>query len=384
MMRCLWSLGSPLLLKLPPEKAHHLAITTLKTGLVGEGQIEHSCLFSPVAGLDFPNPLGLAAGFDKNGQVMQGVLRLGFGFAEIGSVTPRPQEGNEPPRLFRLKEDEAIINRMGFNNDGHDVVYQRLKERDRSGIIGINIGANKDCVDKIDDYRLGIHRFYDVADYFTVNISSPNTPGLRDLQMREALEELLKAVCAAREIEQFPKSVTRFSDKNCGKTQELEQFVEPSETKTSLEAVAPDLTEQALDDVAEIVQLSDCDGVIISNTTLARDGLISPYQTQAGGLSGKPLFELSTMVLAKMRQRIGRIIPIIGVGGITDASSALEKIRAGADLIQIYSAMVFAGPSLPSRILKDLIALCVQDGVSNIAQYRDQSVDQWANRSFEK
>jgi len=360
MMCCLWSLGSPLLLRLPPEKAHYLAITALKTGLVGQGQIEHSCLSNRVAGLDFPNPLGLAAGFDKNAQVVQGVLRLGFGFAEIGSVTPRPQMGNEPPRLFRLKEDAAIINRMGFNNDGHDAVYRRLKERDRTGIVGVNIGANKDCADKIDDYRLGIHRFYDVADYFTVNISSPNTPGLRDLQLRETLEQLLKTVCAARDIE----------------TVRLKKHV-PIFLK-----IAPDLTEQALDDVAEIVQSSDLDGLIISNTTLSRDGLMSQHKIQVGGLSGKPLFEISTTVLAKMRQRIGRNMPIIGVGGVTEAQSALEKIRAGADLIQIYSAMVFAGSALPAHILKDMIALCVRDGVSNIAEYRDQSLSQWASRSF--
>jgi len=367
----LWSVGRPLLFMLEPERAHELALTVLKSGWLGRGQISHACLATSIAGLNFPNPLGLAAGFDKNAKVAEKILRLGFGFSEIGTLTPQPQMGNQHPRLFRLTKDQAIINRMGFNNDGHDVVYQRLRHRQKGGIIGVNIGANKDATDRIADYATGICRFYDVADYFTVNISSPNTPGLRDLQMREALKNLLTAVCTAREAY----------------TTQLSQPEHSSQKKDLVPIflkIAPDLTEEGLDDIAEAVAESSLDGLIISNTTLTRRNLTDAQHQQDGGLSGRPLFERSTSILAKMRQRVKKTMPIIAVGGITDSKSALEKIRAGADLVQLYSAMVFGGPHLPSRLLKELIAICQKDGVANIADYRDQSLNYWAKRRLEE
>ncbi|WP_254473064.1 quinone-dependent dihydroorotate dehydrogenase [Bartonella sp. B1098] len=352
--RCI---GRSALFMLDPEHAHRLAIVGLKSGLNGCQKVVDKRLYVNIAGLEFKNFIGLAAGFDKNAEVVDEIFRLGFGFTEIGTVTPKPQIGNPKPRLFRLKEDEAIINRMGFNNDGHQVVYDRLRTCKKTDIVGVNIGVNKDTVNKIDDYTVGIAHFYDVADYFTVNISSPNTPGLRDLQIRDSLHLLLNAISQARKEQKKKRG-----------------FSIPIFLK-----IAPDLSEKELDDIAEEIKLSDFDGLIVSNTTLSRQGLKnSLLRNEEGGLSGRPLFERSTIVLAKMRQKLGKEIAIIGVGGVKDAETALEKVKAGADLIQLYSGMVYEGPNLVITILKEILRMMQQDGVDNIKDYRDHGLEHWA------
>ncbi|WP_455466450.1 quinone-dependent dihydroorotate dehydrogenase [Bartonella sp. B39] len=356
--RCI---GRSALFMLDPEYAHRLAIVGLKSGLNSYQKVVDKRLCVTVAGLEFENFIGLAAGFDKNAEVVDAVFRLGFGFTEIGTVTPKPQAGNHKPRLFRLREDEAIINRMGFNNDGHKIVYDRLHMHKKTGIVGINIGANKDTVDKISDYTAGIAHFYDVANYFTINISSPNTPGLRALQARDSLHFLMNAISQVR-----------------NERKEKHGFLVPIFLK-----IAPDLSEKELDGIAEEMKLSDFDGLIISNTTLSRQGIKnSPLSSEEGGLSGRPLFERSTIVLAKMRQKLGKEIAIIGVGGVRDAQTALEKVKAGADLIQLYSGMVYEGPDLAITILKEILQYIQKDGADNIKAYRDHSVEHWAKRAL--
>ncbi len=356
------SLGRKGVFLIDPEKAHVLSITALKSGFLPTCMVPHDPrLQQTVAGLVFPNPLGLAAGYDKNAEVPGPVLRLGFGFTEIGTVTPRAQAGNPKPRIFRLVEDEGVINRLGFNNEGHAAAFERMKAASLRGIVGVNIGANKDSEDRIADYVKGIETFYSVASYFTVNISSPNTPGLRDLQARESLAALLAAVLESRETEAS----------RSGKR--IPVFLK----------IAPDLTEEGLDDVAEEALAHDLDGLIVSNTTLSRDGLrAGPNKSESGGLSGKPLFELSTTVLAKMRKRVGANLPIIGVGGVSSAETAMEKIRAGADLVQLYSCMVYEGPGLPSAVVKGLSKIVERERVDNIRDLRDSTVDRWADRKL--
>jgi len=346
---------------LDPEAAHGLSVKALKTGLVPAcAAPADPRLTQTVAGLTFANPLGMAAGYDKNAEVPEALLRLGFGFTEIGTVTPKPQAGNDKPRIFRLIEDDAVINRLGFNNEGHQAALTRLRGCSRDAMIGVNIGANKDSADRIADYVAGIRAFYGVARYFTANISSPNTPGLRDLQARESLAALLSAVLAAR-------------DEEAAKTgRRLPVFLK----------IAPDLTEEAMDDIAAEALSHALDGLIVSNTTLSRDGLRDQRQAkESGGLSGKPLFEKSTVVLAKMRQRVGPDLPIIGVGGVSSAETAAEKIRAGANLVQLYSCMVYEGPSLPGRIVRGLSDLCDRDKLSSIADIRGSRTDHWAARN---
>lgn len=356
------SIGRKGLFLVDPEKAHGLSIAALKSGFLPTCMVPHDPrLQQTVAGLVFPNPLGMAAGYDKNAEVPGPLLRLGFGFTEIGTVTPKAQSGNPKPRIFRLVEDEGVINRLGFNNEGHAAALERLKQAKLRGIVGVNIGANKDSEDRISDYVQGIEAFYSVASYFTVNISSPNTPGLRDLQARESLAALLAAVLERRkaEAERFGKRIPIFLK------------------------IAPDLTEEGLDDVAEEALAHDLDGLIVSNTTLSREGLRpGPHKGETGGLSGKPLFELSTTVLAKMRRRVGGNLPIIGVGGVSSAETALEKVRAGADLVQLYSCMVYEGPGLPSAIVKGLSKLVAREGVQSIRDLRDSAVDRWADRKL--
>ena len=310
-----------------------------------------------VAGLAFKNPLGVAAGLDKNGEALDGLLKLGFGHAEAGTVTPKPQSGNDKPRLFRLIRDEAVINRMGFNNDGHDALAARLEGRSRAGVVGVNIGANKSSEDRIADYVAGITRFAGLADYLTVNISSPNTPGLRDLQARAQLASLLGAIAEARE-----KAVRR-----------VPVFLK----------IAPDLTQEGLDDIIAEVLNSALEGVIVSNTTLSRDGLKEEkLGREAGGLSGKPLFERSTALLARVRERLGPDRTIIGVGGVSSGARAVEKIRAGADLVQIYSGMTYEGPQLIEDSLTAIIAAMRDAGVSSPRQLRDRGLSEWSARPF--
>ena len=318
-----FALAKPLLHALDAEQAHRLTIQALKFGpQFGAGPITSPLLKRKVFGLDFPNPVGLAAGFDKNAEVPDAMLAQGFGFVEIGTVTPQPQAGNARPRLFRLSEDGGVINRMGFNNDGQAAVLQRLVARQsRGGIVGVNIGANKDSSNRIGDYVKGIEVFEDVASYITINISSPNTPGLRDLQGKQDLQRLLDQLSVARKAK-----------------------------TPMLLKIAPDLTDEDLRDVADVCGGGAVDGVIISNTTLARDGLSSALAKEAGGLSGKPLFERSTRRLKTFHQMSGSKIPLIGVGGIRDAASARAKLDAGASLVQLYSALVYHGPSLVREI----------------------------------
>jgi dihydroorotate dehydrogenase len=356
------TLGRKGLFMFDPEVAHGMSITALKSGFIPTCQVPRdSRLQQEVAGITFANPIGMAAGYDKNAEVPAELLKLGFGFTEIGTVTPKAQAGNPKPRIFRLVEDEGVINRLGFNNEGHDAAYTRLKNANIKGVVGVNIGANKDSEDRIADYVSGIDTFYDVASYFTANISSPNTPGLRDLQARESLSALLSAVLEKREA------------LTAKKARYVPVFLK----------IAPDLTEEGLDDIAAEVLQHKLDGLIISNTTLSRDGLKSKVNTgEAGGLSGKPVFERSTTVLAKMRQRVGKDLPIIGVGGVSSAQTALEKIRAGADLVQFYSHMVYDGPLMPSRIVKGLSALMDKERVTSIRELRDSSLEHWAARAL--
>jgi dihydroorotate dehydrogenase len=361
-------LASRSLFVFDPEKAHGMSVAALKTGLMPACRIEEDPrLVQTVAGIRFSNPLGLAAGYDKNAEAPDAILNLGFGFTEVGTLTPKPQAGNDKPRLFRLVEDRAVINRMGFNNEGHEAAFRRLSARRPAsagaasgpvgGIVGVNIGANKDSLDRIGDYVVGIRRFYPVATYFTANISSPNTPGLRDLQARESLRALLDAVLAARAEEEA----------RTGKR--VPVFLK----------IAPDLTDEGLDDIAAEALGHDLDGLIVSNTTLSRDGLKDQRQEQeAGGLSGAPLFARSTAILAKMRKRVGPDLPLIGAGGIGNAEQALEKIKAGADLVQLYSCMVYGGPGLPGQVVRGLSKLLDGQKVQSIRALRDTRTDHWA------
>ncbi len=356
----MFALAKPLLHALNPETAHNLTIAALASGLYRRNpQTDEPSLAVSLFGLDFPNPVGIAAGFDKNAQVPDAILGLGFGFAEVGTITPRPQEGNPKPRIFRLPGHDAVINRLGFNNEGHDAALRRLKHRGNApGVVGVNVGANKDSDDRIGDYLLGLTAFYEVASYFTVNISSPNTPGLRGLQEGGELESLLSRI-EERRGELAGASGAR---------------------KPVLLKIAPDLDDEQLEHVAASCLDSGLDGVIVSNTTLSRDGADGPNAGEAGGLSGRPLFAHSTRVLAKFYRLTGGRLPLIGVGGIASGSDAYEKIRAGASLVQLYTALIFEGPGLVSAIRRDLVELLRQDGHSSIRDAIGTGVDELSRR----
>lgn len=347
----------PALFWLDAETAHHMSIAALKTG----GGIVYACpkypeLATRIAGIDFPNPVGLAAGYDKNCEVPDALLSLGFGFVEAGTVTPLPQAGNPRPRLFRLTEDRGVINRFGFNNDGHDAFLARLQARAANGgVVGVNIGANKDAADRMADYEAGVRVFAPHATYLAVNISSPNTPGLRALQSRAALAELLGRVMAAR-----PK----------GKGAKTPIFLK----------IAPDMPDEELADVAAEVLSQKLDGIIVSNTTLSRAGLRSPRASETGGLSGAPLFHRSTVVLARLRLLVGATLPLIGVGGVDSAAAAIEKIRAGADLVQVYTGLVYRGPGLPCDIVTGLAREMRRRGLKRLGDIRDEAAREWATR----
>jgi dihydroorotate dehydrogenase len=328
-----------LLFRLDPETAHGLAIKTLARLPLASRAPDAPRLAVKAFGLDFPNPLGLAAGFDKNGEAVDAVLSLGFGFTEAGTITPLPQPGNPRPRLFRLVRDEGVINRFGFNSEGCAAVAARLARRQASGartsgILGINIGANKDSADRAADYVRGVAAFAGLADYFTINVSSPNTPGLRDLQRTDALDDLLARVIAARDAE-----IERFG------------------RKPVLLKIAPDLSLEELDSVVARGRARKIDGLIVSNTTLARPSFLSDgaLAQEQGGLSGRPLFALSTRMLAAAWLRVDNQFPLIGAGGIDSAARALAKIEAGASLVQLYSALVFKGFGLPAAIKRGLV-----------------------------
>jgi len=352
----LQNLSRDALLKLDPELAHQLTIKAIKLGAVAAQENNDPSFFeTEIAGLTLKNPIGMAAGFDKNAEVSNQLSDIGFGFAEVGTITPRPQEGNPKPRLFRIPEAQGIINRMGFNNEGHLAAYERLMRNKQPGVtIGINVGANKDSDDFVADYVEGVTRFAPIADYLTVNISSPNTPGLRDLQSGEALRRLLGEALNAR-----AKARVR-----------VPVFLK----------LAPDLNETEMDEVVGVIKQVDLDGLIISNTTLSRDQVQGFANCdEAGGLSGKPLFNFSTMRLAQMRMRVGNDLPIIGVGGIHSAQSAIAKFAAGANAIQLYSALVFGGMEL-LREIKDGLAVKVRkDKLKNISELTSTDVQGWAS-----
>ena len=330
----------PLVFTLDAERAHGLTIAALKLMPGGTAAKPDPALAIRVAGLDFPSPVGLAAGFDKNGEVFAPILRLGFGFAEVGTLTPRPQDGNPRPRLFRLAEDRAVINRMGFNNEGLAAAQARLARRDRkAGIVGINIGANKDSVDRVADYVAGVRAMAPLADYLTVNISSPNTPGLRALQDKAALDELLSAVVAARGTSGPPIFLK----------------------------LAPDLTPADIDDIVTVAIARGIDALIVSNTTITRPALRSRHRDEAGGLSGAPLRPLALAALRDFRAATGGAIPLIAAGGIENGADAYARIRAGASLVQIYSALVYEGPGLARSIAAELKTLLRRDGFATLA-----------------
>ena len=336
----LFDLARPALFAIDPERAHRLTVRAL--ALAGRrGPPAAGALAIDVAGLGFPNPLGMAAGFDKDAEVPDQLLGLGFGFAEVGSITPRPQAGNPRPRLFRLVEDRAVINRMGFNNGGAEVARDRLVRRaGRPGIVGINVGANKDSEDRIADYVAMTRVMAPLASYLAVNISSPNTPGLRALQDEGALTGLLDAVIEARGTAGPPVFLK----------------------------VAPDLESADIDAIARIALDRKLGALIVSNTTITRPALLSANARENGGLSGAPLRDLAQQRLRNFRKATGGAIPLVGVGGIASAEDAWARIRAGASLVQLYSAMVYGGPGLPRRILRGLEALLRRDGFASIAE----------------
>lgn len=348
MIRAFDALSLPLLRWLDPEDAHRAAIQGLRLLPRPRARADNALLAVRAFGLNFPNPIGMAAGFDKSAEVPDELLALGFGFVEIGSVTPRPQVGNPRPRLFRLEADEAVINRMGFNNDGGDVVLRRLAARARrGGIVGVNVGANKDSEDRIADYVKLIETFAPVASYFTVNVSSPNTPGLRNLQQSAALDDLLARVIDTRERVR----------KNAGDSPVLLK-------------IAPDLSLAELDDVVHIARSRGVDGMIVANTTLARPSTLRE-ETRAkeqGGLSGRPLFRLSTRMVAETYVRVEGAFPLIGVGGIDSGGAALMKIRAGASLIQLYSSLVYKGLGLVEDIKTDLVSVLRRTGRGSLEE----------------
>ncbi|MGA9088609.1 MAG: quinone-dependent dihydroorotate dehydrogenase [Bradyrhizobium sp.] len=348
MIRAFDALSLPLLRWFDPEDAHRLAVQGLKLLPPARPRPDDQKLAVRAFGLNFPNPVGMAAGFDKNAEVSDALLRLGFGFVEVGTVTPKPQAGNPRPRIFRLERDEAIINRLGFNNDGAEAVLRRLAARaHHGGIVGVNVGANKDSADRAADYVKLIETFAPVASYFTVNVSSPNTPGLRNLQQAAALDDLLARVIDARERVR----------QNAGDSPVLLK-------------IAPDLSLAELDDVVQIARSRRVDGMIVTNTTLTRPPTLRE-QTRArepGGLSGRPLFRLSTRMVAETYVRAEGAFPLVGVGGIDSGGAALTKIRAGASLIQLYSALIYKGLGLVEDIKNDLASTLLRTGRDSLSE----------------
>lgn len=334
-------IGAAVLRSLEPETAHRLAIQALRLAPLPAPRADDPVLATTVAGLRLSNPIGLAAGLDKNGEALHGLARLGFGFVECGSVTPRPQPGNPRPRLFRLSEDRAIINRMGFNNDGLEAFAARLARRPRGTVIGANLGANKETEDRAADYVAGLRRLKGLADYVTVNVSSPNTPGLRDLQGRAALDDLLGRLAEARAGDPAPVFLK----------------------------IAPDLTAAEIGLIVEAAIDHGIDALVVSNTTLDRpDTLRSLHRSEAGGLSGAPLKARARAALAAAADASGGRLPLIAVGGIDSGAEAYERLRAGASAVQIYSALVFEGPGLVARMKRDLAARLKADGFSTAAE----------------
>ena len=346
-------LAQDVLLRMDAETAHGATINALKFGLAPSGSPSPANLATNFCGLDLPNPIGMAPGFDKNAEVFAPLARVGFGYVEVGTLTPRPQKGNPTPRVFRIPGERAVINRLGFNNEGHEVAFERLSERAPGQVVGVNIGANKDSEDFVADYIKGVETFSPLADYLTANISSPNTPGLRDLQADDALKRLLGTLVETR-------------------------AAQPRQTPILLK-IAPDLDETQMDSIARVVLESGIDGLIVSNTTISRDAVAGLENSgETGGLSGKPLFNLATRRLAQMRQRLGPDFPIIGVGGIHSAQSAVAKFEAGANIVQLYSALVYGGLEMIEEIKSGLSQTIAARGLSGVSGLTSAAVADWA------
>jgi dihydroorotate dehydrogenase len=362
-MPALYDLARPLLFALDPERAHALTLAALEAGLYPRPRSpDDPRLALTLWGLGFPNPLGVAAGFDKDARVPDSLLGMGFGHAEVGTVTPRPQEGNPRPRVFRLVRDRALINRLGFNNAGHAAALARLQRRAKgssgtAGVVGVNVGANRDAVDRAADYVAGVRAFWDVASYFTVNISSPNTPGLRDLQAPAALDNLLARVMEARAALMAAGRPRR-----------------PVVVK-----LAPDIAGEDLEPIVQVLAGRGVDGIAVSNTTLARDALGEAHlATEAGGLSGRPLLHRSTVTLARVFLLTGGRIPLIGVGGIDSGDAAVAKVEAGASLLQLYTGLVYEGPGLLARIKRDLVAYVEREKLARLGEAIGRRAEEWA------
>ncbi|MEL7178635.1 MAG: quinone-dependent dihydroorotate dehydrogenase [Pseudomonadota bacterium] len=350
-MKALEQIGLAALRRMDPETSHGLALKALNAGLgPRSGPVTSDRLRTQIAGLDLPNPFGLAAGFDKNATALHALARTGFGFLEVGAATPRPQPGNPKPRLFRLAQDQAAINRFGFNNDGMDAIADRLAGRPKGAVIGLNLGANKDSTEKAADFATVLTRCGPVVDFATVNVSSPNTEKLRDLQGKAALAALLAGVMEARATLATPIPV----------------FLK----------IAPDLTDDEISEVAEVANASGIEAIIATNTTLDRTGLHGPHRGEMGGLSGQPLFEKSTRVLAQLAGLT--TLPIIGVGGVGSAEQAYQKIRAGASAVQLYTALVYGGISLAAEIAQGLDKLLDRDGFANVADAVGSGRSDWS------
>ena len=351
-MNLIEKIGLTALHRLDPETAHGLAIKALQMGLAPlPGHVTSPRLRTRVAGIDMANPVGIAAGFDKNAQALRPLSRAGFGFVEVGAVTPRPQPGNPKPRLFRLTEDRAAINRFGFNNEGMEAVGARLAKRPRDMVLGLNLGANKDSDDRAGDFARVLTHCGASLDFATVNVSSPNTEKLRDLQGAAALTGLLTGVIRARDALDRPIPV----------------FLK----------IAPDLTTAEIEDIAEVALSTGIDAVIATNTTLDRDGLHGPHAGEKGGLSGAPLFEKSTRVLAQLSKLLDNRLPLIGVGGISSTEDAYAKITAGASAVQLYTALIYQGLGLGAEIARGLDRLLERDGFANVAEAVGTKREDW-------
>ena len=363
MFRKIAGLARPLLLAFEPERAHEMTLRSLESGMLGrDAKPDDARLSVDIWDRTVPNPIGIAAGFDKNGRVPDALIDVGFGYAEVGTVTPLPQVGNPKPRVFRLIRDRAIINRLGFNNAGHLRVAKRLKINRRNGTTGVNIGANKDTADRTGDYVEGVQAFYDLADYFMINVSSPNTPGLRDLQAPDALDELLTRVMAAR----------------------AELVAAGKPRRPIALKLAPDVAVEDLPAIVERLEKHAVDAIAVSNTTLARPEGIDPLVgKEVGGLSGRPLFQRSTIMLAKVYELTGGRVPLIGIGGIDSGETALAKIEAGASLIQLYTGLVYEGPSLIERIKETLVDAVDAAGVGSVQDLVGRAAADWAAREVQ-
>ena len=352
----------PMLFALPPEEAHKLTLRSLERGLHPKPSVKDlDCLRVDAFGLHFSNPIAIAAGFDKDARVSDAVIAMGCGFAEVGTTTPKPQPGNPSPRVFRLIEDNGLINRLGFNNAGHQAALEHLSRRQRTEPLCINIGANKESDDRIKDYVIGLKTFYDLASLFMINISSPNTPGLRDLQAPDTLDALVSALMEAR--------------------QALTATGKPS--RPLIVKLAPDIAEDDLAPVVERLAGLSVDGIAISNTTLSRGGLTSSHAQEAGGLSGRPVFHRATVMLARVHQLTQGKIPLVGIGGIDSGETALAKIEAGASLLQLYTGLIYRGPGLIADIKNHLAQSCRSRGAQSLSQLVGHGSETWANRSLE-